>query len=263
MSSKFPIDSSGGLGPYSYSTLSSGTYSSGHSRDPSYSNRSPIPVSPYHTRESSGATRPPSIHEEAIRRRFKKHRDLQSSDEATLSSCDHQRHRRHRNHGRCGQRAYHSQHPHKRSDKRRLRSRRRFKHSEIPLDAELVPQPAADKLAVVKSTKKNKKAGNMTWRRLSQGLKIGKSKKTEPNEEKPTVTIAAKPRRKRKWKFWVKEEPSTNHGGTIESRRTPRTKDEPKVKDDSESISSALDWIDEEPPLLQSPTTLKRLLEED
>ncbi|KAM0237471.1 hypothetical protein ACHAP5_008972 [Fusarium lateritium] len=263
MSSKFPIDSSGGLGPYSYSTRSSGTYSSGHSRDPSYSNRSSIPVSPYHTRESSGATRPPSIHEEAIRRRFEKHRDLQSSDEATLSSCDHQRHRSHKNHGRRGQRAYHSQHPHKRSDKRRLRSRRRFKHSEIPLDAELVPQPAVDKLVGAKSTKKSKKTDNMTWRRFSQGLKIGKSKKIEPNEEEPTATMATKPTRKRKWKFWAKKEPSANFDGTIESPRTPRTKDEPEVKDDSESISSALDWIDEESPLIQSPTTLKRLIEED
>lgn len=263
MSSKYPVDSSGGLGLDSYSILSSGTYSSAHSREPSYSNRSSIPISPYHTRESSGATRPPSIHEEAILHRFKKHRDLRSSDEATLSSCDHQRHRHHKRHGRRGQRAYHSQHPHKRGDKRSSRSRRRSKHPKIPLETDLVPQPAANKLVAVKSTNKNKSTGNMTWRRFSQGLKIGKSKNIGPNEETPTVAIATKPRRKSKWKFWTRQEPSCNYGETIEGHKMLKTKDEPEIKNDSESRPSVLDWIDEEPLFHQSPTTLKRLFEED
>ncbi|KAI6776200.1 hypothetical protein HG530_000145 [Fusarium avenaceum] len=234
MSSKYPTDSSGALGLYSYSTLSSSTYSSGHSREPSYSNRSPIPISPYHTRESSGATRPPSIHEEAIRHRFKKHRDLRSSDEATLSSCDQQ-----------------------------TQYRRRSKHPKLPLEADLVPQPPANKLVAVKSAKKNKNTGNMTWRRFSQGLKIGKPKKVEPNEETPTVTIATQPRRKSKWKFWAKQELSCNYDSTIASPKTLKPRDELETKDDSGSRPSVLDWIDEEPVLHQSPTELKRLFEED
>ncbi|CAJ0551128.1 Ff.00g110580.m01.CDS01 [Fusarium sp. VM40] len=263
MSSKYPTDSSGALGLYSYSTLSSSTYSSGHSREPSYSNRSPIPISPYHTRESSGATRPPSIHEEAIRHRFKKHRDLRSSDEATLSSCDQQRQHHHKNHGRRGQRAYHSQNSYKRSEKRSSRYRRRSKHPELPLEADLVPQPPANKLVAVKSAKENKNTGNVTWRRFSQGLKIGKPKKVEPNEETPTVMMATQPRRKSKWKFWAKQELPGNYDSTIASPKTLKTRDELETKDDSGSRPSVLDWIDEEPLLHQSPTELKRLFEED
>jgi hypothetical protein len=101
-------------------------------------------------------------------------------------------------------------------------------------------------LVAVKSAKKNKNTGNMTWRRFSQGLKIGKSENVGPNEETSTVTVATKPRRKSKWKCWAKQELSYNYDSTIASPKALKTKDELEIKDDSGSGPSELDWIDEE-----------------
>ncbi|KAF5673466.1 hypothetical protein FHETE_3380 [Fusarium heterosporum] len=270
--------------PYSDAALTPSCYSSDISRQPSDLGIPPIPASPYpesmtsqsknsiddhlppvnllshiHTRESSGATKPPSIHEEAIRHRLKKkNRDLGSSEELSQSSCERQKHHRHRHHSH---RAYHSHHPHQRNDRRLSRSRRRTKRLDIPTDVELLPQPLVNKVDVVKPVKKDNNTGNITWRRLSQGIRIGKSRNVEPTEEKPSVAIEVKTRRRSKWKFWSKKE--CNDDDEAQSPTTVKSKDEPGVRDDSESRSSMLELIGEEPLPVQSPTVLKRVPGED
>ncbi|KAM0354173.1 hypothetical protein ACHAPU_001208 [Fusarium lateritium] len=270
--------------PYSDTTLTPSCYSSDISRQPSDLGIPPIPISLYpdsmtsqsknstdehlprvdpfshiHTRESSGATKPPSIHEEAIRHLLKKkNRDLESSEELSQSSCDRQKHHRHRNHSH---RAYHSHHPHQRNGGRLSRSRRRTKHLEISPDVKLSPQPLADEVDVAKPIKKDESTSNITWRRLSQGIRIGKSRKAEPRKEKQPVAIEAKPRRRSKWKFWAKQE-CRDDDDEEQSPTTVKSKDEPEVRDDSESTSSVLELIGEEPPPVQSPTTSKRLFKE-
>ncbi|KAF4994048.1 hypothetical protein FGRMN_6082 [Fusarium graminum] len=266
--------------PYSDAALTPSCYSSDISRQPSDLGIPHIPVSSYpesmtsqsknsiddhlppidplshiHTRESSGATKPPSIHEEAIRRRLKKkNRQPESSDELSQSSCERQKHHRHRHHSH---RAYHSHHPRQRNNRRLSRSRRRTKHFEIPTDVELLSQPLANRVDAVKPIKEDNNTGTITWRRLSQGIRIGRSRKVEPAEKKPSVAIEVKPRRRSKWKFWAKQE--CNDDDEEQSPTTVKSKDEPEVRDVSESRSSMLELIGEEPLPAQSPTVLKRM----
>ena len=208
-----------GLGLYSYATLSNtgsyaGSHSSGHSREPSSSRRLSLPTSSYptsmhsralnstdsradpypypRTSESSHATRATSvnaasINEEAMRRHSRKKHNYRETSGSSSEPHRHHGYHRHSHH------AYHSHHPSQREDRYNsasTKARRRVKHVQSSSDIPLSPPPARKKITkvmAVKSTKKgkdgSKNTGNLTWRRISQGMKIGKSKKNDQNEQ--------------------------------------------------------------------------------
>ncbi|KAM0385965.1 hypothetical protein ACHAPY_000512 [Fusarium culmorum] len=192
-----------GVGLYNYATLSNtasyaGSYSSSHSRDPSYSRRPSVPMNSYpasmhsrarnstdsrvdpysypRTSESSHATKATSVNEEAMRILRRKQNDRKNSVELSYSSSEQPRYHRHSHH------AYHSHHPDKRDDRYNsasAKSRRRMRRVATPPDPTLSPPPVRSSVMAVKSTKRNDNMANLTWRRISQGMKIGKSKKSE------------------------------------------------------------------------------------
>lgn len=281
-----------GGGLYNYATISNtasyaGSYSSGHSRDPSHSRRPSIPMSSYpasthsrtrnstdsradppshaRTSESSHATKATSVNEEAMRYRYGKHQGRKDSRELSYSSTEQPRHRQNGHH-RHSHHAYHSHHPGRREDRYHsssTKSRRRAKYVASPPDLTLSPPPVRNKVMAVKSNKKNdKNTGNLTWRRITQGIKMGKSKKAEQTEQKPPVVTETKPRRKSKWRFWAKQEPDTVAESNAASSQTPKPKDEMHDKLNTGRRLSITEWLSDDSSFPQSPTTLKRLFEE-
>ncbi|RGP80487.1 hypothetical protein FLONG3_1415 [Fusarium longipes] len=282
------------VGLYSYATLSNtgsyaGSYSSSHSRDTSYSRRPSIPmnstpasvhsrarnstdsrVDPHsypRTSESSHATKATSVNEEAMRRRNRKYKDRKNSVELSYSSSELPTHYYHRNH-RHSHHAYHSHHPGRRDDRydsSLSKSRRRVKHVASPPDMTLSPSPLRNKVMAVKSTKKSDNTGNLTWRRISQGMKMGKSKKNEQQKDgKPSAAATeTKPRRKSKWKFWAKQEPYCDAETSASSHTTPEPLCELDTPAGTKRRPSITEWLGEDPNVPKSPISLKRLFEEE
>ncbi|OBS27938.1 hypothetical protein FPOA_01878 [Fusarium poae] len=280
------ISSVTGLGLYNYATLSNtasyaGSYSSGHSRDPSYSRRPSVPMNSYpasmysrarnstdsrvdpysytRTSESSHATKAASVNDEAIRNLLRKHIDRKDSAELSYSSSERPRYHRH------SHQAYHSHHPDSRDNRYNsasAKSRRRLRHVASPPDLTLAPPPARSNVMAVKSTKKSNNMASLTWRRISQGIKMGKSKKSEQQTDQSDTTDA-KSRRKSKWMFWAKQEP----GYTVEANAAPpsppKPRDEVVSNVNTKRRPSITDWLNEDSNPPQSPTTLKRLFEEE
>ncbi|KAJ4129932.1 hypothetical protein NW768_006904 [Fusarium equiseti] len=273
-----------GLGLYGYATISNagsyaGSYSSGHSREPSSSRRSSLPMNSYptsmhsralnstdsradpysyaRTSESSHATRATSVNaasvnEEAVRRHPRKKHNYRETSGSSSEQHRHHGYHRHSHH------AYHSHHPSQREDRYNsasTKTRRRIKHVESSADIPLSPPPARKKITkvmAVKSTKKdkdnNKNPGNLTWRRI-------------------TDTTETKPRRKSKWKFWAKQEPNVEaaEAGPLPlppKILEPQFESNTKVKSSSRT-PSITEWLGQDPSVPQSPATLKRLFEEE
>ncbi|UZP34499.1 hypothetical protein NXS19_002315 [Fusarium pseudograminearum] len=154
-----------GVGLYNYATLSNtasyaGSYSSSHSRDPSYSRRPSVPMNSYpasmHSRarnstdsrvdpysyprnsESSHATKATSVNEEAMRILRRKQNDRKNSVDLSYSSSEQPRYHRHSHH------AYHSHHPDNRDNRYNsasAKSRRRMRRAATPPDPTLSPPP--------------------------------------------------------------------------------------------------------------------------
>jgi hypothetical protein len=192
-----------GVGLYNYATLSNtasyaGSCTSSYSRDTSHSRRPSLPMNSYsasihsrarnssdsrvdphsypRTSESSHATKATSVAEEAVRNFRRKHIDRNDSAELSYSSSERPRYHKHSHH------AYHSHHPGSRDNRYNsasTKSRRRVRHVASPPDPTLSPPPVRNNVMAVKSTKNNDNMANLTWRRISQGMKIGKSKRSE------------------------------------------------------------------------------------
>nr|CEG05369.1 unnamed protein product [Fusarium clavum] len=235
-----------------------------HSRALNSTDSRADPYSYPRTSESSHATRATSVNaasvnEEAMRRNSRKKHNYRETSGSSSEQHRHHGYHRHSHH------AYHSHHPSQREDRYNsasTKSRRRVKHVESSTDIPLSPPPARKKISkvmAVKSTKKdkdsNKNTGNLTWRRISQGMKIGKSKKNEQNEQTD------------KWKFWAKQEPYVEAAETGPLPLPPKTL-EPKFESDTKVRSSSrtpsiTEWLGQDPSVPQSPTALKRLFEEE
>ncbi|KAM0237282.1 hypothetical protein ACHAPO_004628 [Fusarium lateritium] len=282
------ISSVTGLGLYNYSTLSNtasyaGSYSSSHSREPSHSRRPSIPMNSYsasmhsrarnstdsrvdphsypRTSESSHATKATSVNDEAMRNIRRKHIDRKDSAELSYYSSERPRNHRHSHH------AYHSHHPESRDNRYNsasAKSRRRLRHVASPPDLTLSPHPVRSNVMAVKSTKKNDNMTNLTWRRISQGFKMGKSKKSEQQtDQKSSAATETKPRRKSKWMFWAKEEPEDTVEASAAAPSPPKPRDELGTNVNTKRRPSITEWLNEDSNPPQSPTTLKRLFEEE
>ncbi|KAF5231079.1 hypothetical protein FAUST_9484 [Fusarium austroamericanum] len=234
-----------GVGLYNYATLSNtasyaGSYSSSHSRDPSYSRRPSVPMNSYpaslnsrarnstdsrvdpysypRTSESSHATKATSVNEEAMRILRRKQNDRKNSVELSYSSSEQPRYHRHSHH------AYHSHHPDKRDDRYNsasAKSRRRMRRVVTPPDPTLSPPP------------------------------------------EPSAAVETKPRRKSKWRFWTKQEPDYIAEVIAAPPSPPKPRDELGTKVITKRRPSITEWLAEDSSPPQSPTTLKRLFEEE
>ncbi|KAG4281465.1 hypothetical protein FPRO06_10370 [Fusarium proliferatum] len=263
---------------YNHTTLPSNTYSSDQSRDPSLSSRPSLPWTPYsessigldkdsiddhhsrfshvHTPESSYGTRPPSVNEEAMRYHRRRQGKFKTPEERFNPSDRY----RHSHRGRRGRHA-HSSHRQPQRNKRRsstnTRCLRSSKHIETPVDIVLEPQPDKTKVAGDKLTKKTVNNGT-TWRRISQGLGLGKSKKNEQPKEQPPVEAEDVPKKKSKWKFWAKQPP----GDDAEASDAPKTPDpngEPMFSVTSDSRPSLLEVHEEAPISVHLHTVMRRV----
>ncbi|QPC76341.1 hypothetical protein HYE68_007093 [Fusarium pseudograminearum] len=235
-----------GVGLYNYATLSNtasyaGSYSSSHSRDPSYSRRPSVPMNSYpasmhsrarnstdsrvdpysypRTSESSHATKATSVNEEAMRILRRKQNDRKNSVDLSYSSSEQPRYHRHSHH------AYHSHHPDNRDNRYNsasAKSRRRMRRVATPPDPTLSPPP------------------------------------------EPSVAVEMKPRRKSKWRFWAKQEPDhIAEASTAAPPSPPKPRDELGTKVITKRRPSITEWLAEDSSPPQSPTTLKRLFEEE
>ncbi|KAF5689469.1 hypothetical protein FDENT_4375 [Fusarium denticulatum] len=264
---------------YSHTTLPSNTCSSDQSRDLSLSSRPSLPWTPYsdssigldkdsiddqhsrfsrvHTPESSYGTRPPSVNEEAMRYHRRRQRKFKIPEERFNPSDRYRRSHR----GRRGRHA-HARHRQPQRNERRnspdtgcLRS---AKHTETPADIVLEPQPDKTKVVGDNLTKKTKNNGT-TWRRISQGLGLGKSKKKEQPEEQPPVEAEDVPKKKSKWKFWAKQPP----GDDAEASEAPKTSDpndeEPMFSVTSDSRPSLLEAHEEAPISVHLHAVMRRV----
>ncbi|KAG9497729.1 hypothetical protein J7337_010600 [Fusarium musae] len=163
--------------------------------------------------------------------------------------------------GRRGRHAHVRHRPPPRNGKRNspdtgcLRS---SKHTENPADIVLEPQPDKSKVVSDNLTKKTKNNGT-TWRRISQGLGLGKSKKKEQIEEQPPVEAEDVPKKKSKWKFWAKQPP----GDDAESSEAPKTSDpndeEPMFSVTSDSRPSLLEAHEEAPISVHLHAVMRRV----
>ncbi|KAH7254027.1 uncharacterized protein BKA55DRAFT_593651 [Fusarium redolens] len=265
------------LSTYNHTTLPNNTYSSNQSREPSLSSRPSLPLTPYsdstnwldkdstddhhsrfshvHTPESSYGTRPPSVNEEAMRYHRRKQRKKKIYEERFITNDRYRRSHR----GRRCRHAHSSQRQPQRNERRNstnTRCLRHVKHTETPADIVLEAQPDKIKVVVDKSTKKNENNGT-TWRRISQGLGLGKSKKNEQPEEKSPVKAEDEPRRKSKWKFWAKQAP----GDDAEASDAPKTsnpKNEPKFTVTSDPRPSLLESREDAPLSIHLHTVMRR-----
>ncbi|KAF4441863.1 hypothetical protein FACUT_2425 [Fusarium acutatum] len=263
---------------YNHTTLPSNTYSSDQSRDPSLSSRPSLPWTPYsdssigldkdsiddhhprlshvHTPESSHGTRPPSVNEEAMRYHRRRQGKFKIPEER-FNPSDHYR-RSHR--GRRGRHAHASHRQPQRNERRNSANTgclRSAKHTENPADIVLEPQPDKTKVVGDNLTKKTKNNGP-TWRRISQGLGLRKSKKKEQTEEQPPVEAEDAPRKKSKWKFWAKQPP----GDDSEASDAPRTSDpneEPMFSVTSDSRPSLLEAHEEAPISVHLHAVMRRV----
>ncbi|KAF5680950.1 hypothetical protein FCIRC_5692 [Fusarium circinatum] len=263
---------------YNHTTLPSNTYSSDQSRDPSLSSRPSLPWTPYsdssigldkdsiddhhsrfshvHTPESSYGTRPPSVNEEAMRYHRRRQGKFKIPEERFNPSDRYRRSHR----GRRGRHA-HSSHRHPQRNERRNNTNagclRSTKHTETPADIVLEPQPEKAKVVGDKLTKKTGNNG-ITWRRISQGLGIGKSKKKEQSEEQPPVEAEDVPKKRSKWRFWAKQPP----GDDAEASDAPKTLDpneEPMFSVTSDSRPSLLEAHEEAPISVHLHTVMRRV----
>ncbi|EWZ00713.1 hypothetical protein FOYG_00515 [Fusarium oxysporum NRRL 32931] len=263
---------------YNHTTIPNNTSSSDQSREPSLPSRPSLPWTPYsdssiwtdkdstddhhsrfshvHTPESSYGTRPPSVNEEAMRYHRRRQGKYKIPEERF--SPDDRYRRSHR--GRRGRHAHSSHRQPQRNERRNSANTgclRYAKHAETPVDIVLEPQPDKTKVVGDKLTKKNENNGT-TWRRISQGLGLGKSKKNEKPEEHPPVKAEDVPRRKSKWKFWAKQPP----GDDAEASDAPETSDpnnEPQFTVTSDSRPSLLESHEEAPISIQLHTVMRRL----
>lgn len=73
-----------------------------------------------------------------------------------------------------------------------------------------------------------------------------------------------KPRRKSKWRFWAKQEPDyIAEASTAAPPSPPKPRDELGTKVITKRRPSITEWLAEDSSPPQSPTTLKRLFEEE
>ncbi|KAF4955336.1 hypothetical protein FGADI_4642 [Fusarium gaditjirri] len=271
---------------YNYTTLPNSTYSSDQSRDPSLSSRPSLPWTHYsdsslwtekdstgdyhsrfsyvHTPESSYGTRPPSVNEEAMRYHRRRQGKFKIPEERFNPSDRYRRsHRGPR--GRHARSSYRQPQRNERHNSANTGCLRYAKHSETPEDIVLEPQPDKTKVLGDKLTKKNEKNGT-TWRRISQSLGLGKSKKNEQPkelpeeqpEEQPPVKAEDVSRRKSKWKFWAKQPPGDDTED-IDPPKTSRSNNEPKFTVASDPRPSLLESHEEAPISIQLHTVMRRL----
>ncbi|KAG5754876.1 hypothetical protein H9Q69_003050 [Fusarium xylarioides] len=267
---------------YNHTTLASNTYSSDQSRDPSLSSRPSLPWTPYsdssigldkdsiddhhsrfshvHTPESSYGTRPPSVNEEALRYHRRRQGKFKIPEERFNPSDRYRRSHR----GRRGRHAHSSHRQPQRKERRDSANTgclRYTKYTETPADIVLDPQPSKITVVGDKLTKKTKNNGT-TWRRIRQGLVLGKSKKKEQTEEQPPVEAEDVPKKKSKWKFWAKQ-PPVDDAEASDAPKTSDTDDEPMFSVTSDSRPSLLEAHEEAPISVHLHAVMRRVSKGD